>query len=486
MRRSTGIFSPSPLQLNILGPIPFEMVLDSVRTLLAHDPLIKTYTRPLEVIGCESVSTFSLLYLLPSVLLAGTLYPKFSHLRSLRWIRLLVLMPWSVYTSLRLPVDYCFTPTTRSGYPNLALACASFTVAARSFHWGLLSTYKQGKIFKRTEFLLPSSPTHSSPTDPSTGKKITHPNSPSSAFSDWLTWTLELVSSPRGIQYEWGVRAPPSRENALDIIKRMYKMNLVHVVATGYSILCRDHGSPTGALRSLVGFSHFYGERVVAEGLASLAFGYFLVSQIDLMFGYFSLLIHLINLLHRHLLHLPEWMMRSCDTRTLVPMFNSPHAAPSLAHLWGKAWHQNFRQSFLIVGGSPAATLARTLGLNPKLQRLAGMLGCFVVSAILHEYALHFIARQPHPSPHILFHEFPGSAVYFLAQPVGILVEPFLLPYLPRGGGVVWCYLFTLVTTIPFRKQYFMPARLLDHSYPPLSRYWILSSLLIPGFTSRR
>ncbi|EFP80998.1 hypothetical protein PGT21_006675 [Puccinia graminis f. sp. tritici] len=459
-------------------------MLDYLRTILANDPLIKTYTNPYEVVPCRSVTVFSLLYLLPGLLQAGLLYPHLSGLRWVRWLRLLM-TPVSVYSSLRLPVDYCFTPTTRRGYPNLALACACFTMAARSIQWGYLHSFVDGKIWKRPGF---ESPNHPQPPSPSGSTQLAEKNQPeetppSVSFSDWLAWTIELTSSPRGIQYGWGVKAAPNTESAMDVIVRMYKLNLVHVMATSFSILCRDEGSATNALRYM-GLGGFYGETIVAEGLASLGFGYYLVSMIELIFSYMTLFIHLLHLIDRRLLRLPEWLIRSCDLRTCVPMFNSPHTSPSLAHLWGKAWHQNFRQSFLICGGTPASKIAKALRLGPQLQRLAGMWACFLISAILHEYAIHFIARQPHPSPHILFHDFPGSAIYFLLQPIGVIVEPFLLPYIP-GGGVVWCYLFTLITTVPFRRQYFMPARLLDLSYPALNPRWFISSLLIPGFTSR-
>ena len=104
-------------------------------------------------------------------------------------------------------------------------------------------------------------------------------------------------------------------------------------------------------------------------------------------------------------------------------------------------------------------------------------------SSIRYITALHYIARAPHPSAHILYHEFPGSALYFMLQPIGILMEPFLAPYVP--GGIVFTYVFTLVTTSPFRRQYFRPGRLLDDSYPPFSWTWLLSSLLFPGFSFR-
>ncbi|POW10479.1 hypothetical protein PSHT_08747 [Puccinia striiformis] len=461
------------------------MLLDSLRAILANDPVVKTFIYPHEEIPCRSMSVLSLLYLLPGLLQAGLLYPHLSRLRWLRWLRLLM-TPVTVYLSLRLSIDYCFTPTTRRGYANLALACVSFTMAARSIEWGTVHSFKEAKIWKRPEFdspHIPFKPGHNSTPQPLATKNQQSNVHPAWSFSDWLAWTVELTSSPRGFQYGWGARAAPNTDSPMDVVKRMYKMNLVHVLATSFSILCRDEGSPTKALRYL-GVGGFYGERIVGEGLASLAFGYYLVSMIDLFFGYLTLFVHLLNFIHTDLVRLPEWIIRSCDTRTCVPMFNNPHKAPSLAHLWGKAWHQNFRQAFIICGGAPATKLAKAFGLGVQLQRLAGMAGCFVVSAALHEYAIHCIARQPHPSPHILFHDFPGSAIYFLLQPIGIVIEPFLVPYVP-GGGVVWSFLFTLTTTIPFRRQYFMHARLLDLGYPTVSWSWLISSLIIPGSTFR-
>ncbi|KAI9626079.1 hypothetical protein KEM48_010588 [Puccinia striiformis f. sp. tritici PST-130] len=309
----------------------------------------------------------------------------------------------------------------------------------------LHSNYPKGSIASRRPRSgnVPNSTPHIFPSNLDTTLPLNHWQQknqqsnvhPAWSFSDWLAWTVELTSSPRGFQYGWGARAAPNTDSPMDVVKRMYKMNLVHVLATSFSILCRDEGSPTKALRYL-GVGGFYGERIVGEGLASLAFGYYLVSMIDLFFGYLTLFVHLLNFIHTDLVRLPEWIIRSCDTRTCVPMFNNPHKAPSLAHLWGKAWHQNFRQAFIICGGAPATKLAKAFGLGVQLQRLAGMAGCFVVSAALHEYAIHCIADSP-PEPTHLFHDFPGSAIYFLLQPIGIVLEPFLVPYVP-GGGVVW------------------------------------------------
>lgn len=85
--------------------------------------------------------------------------------------------------------------------------------------------------------------------------------------------------------------------------------------------------------------------------------------------------------------------------------------------------------------------------------------------------AIHAIARKPHPSPHFYFEEFPGSMFYFLMQPVGIILEPYIIPHIPRclGGGWIWVFIFTLITATPFRKQWVHDFRLIDEAYSRMS-----------------
>lgn len=468
-------------------------MINSWKLPLVNNTLVRTLSgHPYEPTICQPVSILSWLYLLPAALQCALLYPYFERFRWIRWIRA-AMIPIGAYCSLKFPLDYCFQPTSRRGYPNLALTCCGFTMASKSIEWGLLRTCRQGKISKRPGF-EPELPDRS--TKPSERSKDSHdedpapsgsrsdptspPADPSFSMADWLGWSLELLSSPRGAQYDWGIKVSPNTASAIDVVKRLYQHNVVHVLATGFSILSRDLGSPSDALRYL-GLPHFYGLNFFAESLATLAFGFYLVTMTELVFGYLTLLVHFINFLQRsNCIKLPSWLMRSLNLKLHTPLYNQPHRSTSLAQLWGKAWHQNFRQSFLILGAFPAFQIAKTLGLRPKLQRLAGLFGSFLVSGLLHEFAIYCIARKPHTRPYVPFQEFPSSLLYFMLQPIGILVEPCLIPLIP-GGGTVWCYLFTLLSALPFRRQYFDGHRLLDLSYPPVSWNWFMTSLLIPG-----
>ncbi|KAF7979150.1 hypothetical protein HWV62_43397 [Athelia sp. TMB] len=60
------------------------------------------------------------------------------------------------------------------------------------------------------------------------------------------------------------------------------------------------------------------------------------------------------------------------------PLFGAPWAAAGVAQFWGAGWHQLFRSAFVRVGVHP---------LTPLLGR-AGVLGAFLLSAVLHDWGM--------------------------------------------------------------------------------------------------
>ncbi|EGG12286.1 uncharacterized protein MELLADRAFT_51484 [Melampsora larici-populina 98AG31] len=157
----------------------------------------------------------------------------------------------------------------------------------------------------------------------------------------------------------------------------------------------------------------------------------------------------------------------------------------SLAWFWGKGWHQLLRRVFLVGGGTPASKLAKKLGAPSILQKIIGLIATFFVSGVLHQYAIHCVARQPHPNPHNFFKD-GGTFLYFFIQPIGLIMEPFIIPRIPRylGGGWLWVLIFTVATCSPYRKEFIDSSRMIDDSYKPLSE-WTWKTLLIPGHIQR-
>ncbi|EGG10886.1 uncharacterized protein MELLADRAFT_70868 [Melampsora larici-populina 98AG31] len=175
-----------------------------------------------------------------------------------------------------------------------------------------------------------------------------------------------------------------------------------------------------------------------------------------------------------------------CDLNRFQHAYNSPHTATSLSWFWGKGWHQLFRRNFLMCGGLPASAMAKKLGGGSKIQRICGLFGCFFVSGLLHEFIAHIMARKPHPFTHVYFKEFPAAFAYFLVQPIGILLEPYIIPHIPGkvGGGWLWVLVFTLLTATPFSKQYAYNFRFVDHGYKPVNE-WNVWTVLLGDFLKR-
>lgn len=75
---------------------------------------------------------------------------------------------------------------------------------------------------------------------------------------------------------------------------------------------------------------------------------------------------------------------------------------------------------------------------------------------------------------------YPASIVYFMLQPFAILVEPFVIPLIPKriGGGMLWVWSFGLLTAPPFQDQYLSKIKM-HADIPPLSE-WSLMYLFKP------
>ncbi|KAH9816195.1 membrane bound O-acyl transferase family-domain-containing protein [Melampsora americana] len=435
------------------------------------DSFIKTFRFPEESVTCQFPSYGLIVRLFPLWIQCSLLHLKFSKSSSLKSLRFLI-TPINIFLALSIPIDYCFLPRTKSGLLNLYLSVWSFHYATKALEWGLTSGHSAGKYWARpvSEYSLLKS-------DVGVGRPAEKDND---SWREVIVWTTEQFFSPRGLQYGWGLKIQPQASSVLRMLRRLFVVNLVMSASLAFLLLTREKGSPSNALAA-IGIPEFKSKTILAEGLGTLSYGLFLISAIDTMFTQFHILCHVIHWL-AEFVPIPSFILRILNPTLAHPVFNSPHTVTSLGEFWGKGWHQLFRKSFLVCGALPASGLARKLGGGMKVQKICGLFGAFLVSGVMHEYIIHGVAHKPHPSPHVYFKEFPSTFLYFLVQPIGIILEPFIIPHIPRrmGGGWTWVLLFTLLTATPFRKQYAENFRLIDDGFKPLG-VWNLKTILIPG-----
>lgn len=60
---------------------------------------------------------------------------------------------------------------------------------------------------------------------------------------------------------------------------------------------------------------------------------------------------------------------------------------------------------------------------------------------------VYTMGHLSHSDPYIPFKTFPGTFLFFFLQPLGIILEPYIIPYIPtRFGSKLWTYSFLLLT----------------------------------------
>ena len=98
------------------------------------------------------------------------------------------------------------------------------------------------------------------------------------------------------------------------------------------------------------------------------------------------------------------------------PLHDEPWRLSSLHDFWSKQWHQVLRQTFLVYGGYPGQWVAGDLGM---------LFGTFLASGLFHEIGLYLAGEAIDP----------WVILFFLAQPVGILVEKLYKRHTGRRVG---------------------------------------------------
>lgn len=87
------------------------------------------------------------------------------------------------------------------------------------------------------------------------------------------------------------------------------------------------------------------------------------------------------------------------------------------------------------------------------------------------------MAQPPSSNPHTIW-SFPGAGVFFMIQPLAIILEPFIISRIPKclGGSRLWLWTFTTLAAIPFCSEYLSEGRMVS-GYRPLSQWSLLYAL---------
>ncbi|THH17358.1 hypothetical protein EW146_g3436 [Bondarzewia mesenterica] len=108
------------------------------------------------------------------------------------------------------------------------------------------------------------------------------------------------------------------------------------------------------------------------------------------------------------------------------PMFDAPWRATSLADFWGRRWHQMFKRAFVVGGGKPMAKL---------FGRPGGVLGSFIVSALMHDIGVWGLGYGM---------DLGGVTLFFVMMGAGCVLEGLWEQKMMNGkrvgGAVGWVW----------------------------------------------
>lgn len=191
----------------------------------------------------------------------------------------------------------------------------------------------------------------------------------------------------RGYNFTWGPAAVANTFSTAYLIKRFIRISVPLNIAVVFITLTRDSPlkTPTSALLS-IGVPNFPGLKILAESIYSVSFGAMLACTMDTRFTLSTLLSKAAYSI-MSFLQFPEEILELVNPLYLPPMFHSPQSASSVAEFWAESWHTLLKRMFVMAGGKPLVWVTKKLGGTTKFQRLAGLLGIYLASAVLHEYS---------------------------------------------------------------------------------------------------
>ncbi|PLW24372.1 hypothetical protein PCASD_08372 [Puccinia coronata f. sp. avenae] len=400
------------------------------------------------------------------------LHPKFEGSTASRLARLSlgpIIVGWWFYFPFRLPVQPLETRNILPGFAAgmMILKSLEWTFVAGPYHLRTLKTIDGVPFWVKEPAPMPSS----------CGGK-----------SDWrelALWTALQFQSFRGLRWSWGPSAPikGNQSTFTQSMLELARLQLVMLPCLAFLIHAQDRSTNSfDSMRALLdlGVPSFPGLRYVASGFHSICAMLVISSSIEMMSLIPVLSTYLLHPLAQKLGLSSQW----CDLvnpQAFPPQFGPILEFSSLAHFWGKTWHQRFRRPFLFCGGKPAMALARFFGASPQIQKACGAMGVFVISGLLHEYPMHVFERAPHPHPRGLFKTFPGSFLFFFVQSFGLILEPMIIPYIPKrlGGAKLWTACFLFLTAPLFTRDICRPTGMFTQYHVPQEWTWL--HILIPA-----
>ncbi|KAH9813250.1 hypothetical protein DFH28DRAFT_1173444 [Melampsora americana] len=417
----------------------------------------------------SSSIAFSLLFLQ-----CALLHPSFAHSGLSRMTRI-CLTPVNFFTMLSLHIQYAFSHS-RTFETKVDMAINGFTLfmTIKTLEWG----FSKGSYYSRTLVEVDGVQRWEKVKDDDQAYRKLQESEPCNPLK-LASWTLLQILSFRGLQFTYGPAISANNKSSFELLWRILRVNICQTLALSFLILTRDSVlcSPTSSILSL-GVPNFPGLKLFSEALYTTCFGVWMVSVMDNMFSCLTLLVTCLHKIAR-LLNLPQEILELFDPKYFPSVFDSPHKSDSIAHFWGKGWHTVLQRIFLVSGGWPMGWVAKRLGAGHRIKRIAVVLGVFASSAFLHEYGAIQMAHLRNPNIDLTTW-YPGSLIFFMLQPLGIFLEPFVIPLIPKGlgGGRLWMWIFGLLGAIPFRNQYLNQMQI-HHNVPPLSQ-WTISYILNP------
>lgn len=143
-----------------------------------------------------------------------------------------------------------------------------------------------------------------------------------------------------------------------------------------------------------LGVPSFVGLGLIASGMHSLSTMFVISTSLEIV-GIISVLptYYLYPLSLR--MGLSPKISELLNPAGFPPQFGPILEFSSLAHFWGKTWHQKLRRPFVFCGGKPAISLARRFGASESVQKACGVIGVFAVSGLIHEFREYLFYAPP-------------------------------------------------------------------------------------------
>ncbi|EFP81074.2 hypothetical protein PGT21_009256 [Puccinia graminis f. sp. tritici] len=421
--------------------------------------------------GIPTTSLFELLLVISLLVIqCALLHPKFKDSSSARLTRLSLgplIIGWALLYPFRLPVVPFEERDILHGFLAVMMIFKSieFTFASGPYHMRGLKTVEGVPVWEKDSVAKPSL------------------EEPESGLGDLALWTALLFTSQRGLRWSWGPVGKGNESSFLQALLELVRLQMVLLPCVGFVLYSQDwttySSDPRSALLSL-GIPSFRGLGLVAGAIHSACTMLVVSSSLEMFNAVPVLLTYPLYPMAKSIGLSPK-LYELLNPANYPPQFGSLFDFSSLANFWGKSWHQKFRRAFLFCGGKPAMSIARALGGSKNVQKACGAMGVFALSGFLHEYPLYAYEREPHPYPRQLFKTLPTSFLYFFVQSFGVILEPIIIPYIPKrlGGAKLWTISFLFLTAPLFTRDACRPGG-------PFNRYrfpqqWTWLDMVIPA-----